>query len=502
MWRSSFRGCAAVLASAILISACTNDSKNSTEPLSPGASGSLVSPACPSVTQTANMINPMFPKGTSRTSAAQQYSTIVSNVNAGRSVQATALMFTLLDFTLQQYNAGKLIDGYTLESQQRVLAFETGLYCTVGLTPTGLVLPGDPTTGGTVDKVVYPNTTTQNTVTPNGHAGVQFPGGTLLGPVLVTITPLTGDPPLHTNLRQYGPFSDVKVSPETNLGGDVSVGICPSAAVVPPSVYLAHNNSATTIEVLPHGNFIPGLCGVFVPPTSLRQVYDLGRNGDFASAAKLVGSAVANMLLPTDANATGGGITGTTRTFSPFGGVDTEVMPYGSSYLYSSGTHDFDANFGTTDFTTTNWLTANGPFGTGDLNGTVCAINSDVNFVPNQQWPLGTDLLLLKTFTLTGVTTPLTVTAAIDNDIKIFVNGHALTTFQAISSASTGTYAFDASTGFVTHEDCANKGSLLFTIPNAFLNSGSPNTIAVRARDRGIVNYVDLQVTVAAPAQP
>jgi len=449
------------------------------------------------------MINPLFPKGTSRTYAAQTYSTIVSDVKAGQQGNALALMFSLLDFTLNQYNAGKLIDGYSLEAQQRVLAFETGLYCTVGLTPTGLVLPGDPTTGGTVDKVVYPSTETQNLVTQNGNAGVQIPGNTIIGPVLVTITPLTGDPPLHTNLHQYGPFSDVKVSPETNLNGDVSVGICPSATVVPPSVYLAHNNSATTIEVLPRGNFISGLCGITVPPTGLRQVYDLGRNGDFASAVKLVGSAVANMLLPTDANATGGGITGKTKTFSPFGGVDTEVMPYGSSYLYSSGTHDFDANFGTTDFTTTNWHTASGPFGTGDVVGTSCPINSDVNFVPNKKWPLDTDLLLLNTFTLSGVTTPLTVTAAIDNDIKIFVNGHALTTFQAVGSDA-GSYALDASTGFVTHEGCANKGSLLFTIPNAFLNSGSPNTIAVRARDRGIVNYVDLQVTVpvAAPAQP
>jgi hypothetical protein len=190
-------------------------------------------------------------------------------------------------------------------------------------------------------------------------------------------------------------------------------------------------------------------------------------------------------------------------TFSAIGG---DVIPYGSSYGYSTGDQGFDPTFGTHDYTTT--LTASGPFGTGDLNGTVCAINSDANFVPNKKWPLGTDLLLLKTFPLpTGWNTPLTVTAAIDNDIAVFVNGHSLTTnndaplYQFVGSDATN-YAFDASTGLVTHDGCANKGSLLFTIPVAYLHAGGQNTIAVRARDRGVVNYVDLKVSAQAPATP
>ncbi|MEO6209708.1 MAG: hypothetical protein ABIQ10_06230 [Gemmatimonadaceae bacterium] len=571
------------------------------------------------MTQTADMIIALFPKGSSRVNAALKYATIVVYINSGRQADAQALMFRLLDFTLQQYNAGKLIGGYSLTTQQQVLAFEIGLYCTVGLPATGLVLPGDPTDGGTVDKVVFPSTTTQNIVTSNGNAGVQFPGGTITGPVLVTITPLSGNP-LNTNLDQYGPFSDVKVSPETNLGGNVSVGICPVAAVVPATVYLAHNNTATTIEVLPRGNFISGLCGITVPPTSLRQVFDLGKNGDFASAAKLVGSAVANLLLPTNANATGGGITGTTKSFSPFGGVDIkvymtahspvsqtapagsavasppstlvktqlgtllakvnvlfsvtsgggtvaegssstvtsdatgvatvsdwvinagantvqavgtyadpavtfapapagsgfpqavtvdptagitfsaiggDVVPYGSSYQYMSGAQDFNPSFGTTDLTTAGFAAANGPFGTGDVDGTSCPINSDANFVPNQKWPLGTDLLLLKSFPLpTGWSTPLTVSAAIDNDIKVFVNGHPLTTFSFSGDAN---YSYDSETGFVTHENCATKGSLTFSVPTTFLNPGGSNTLAIRARDRGIVNYVDAKISVSTP---
>jgi hypothetical protein len=190
-------------------------------------------------------------------------------------------------------------------------------------------------------------------------------------------------------------------------------------------------------------------------------------------------------------------------TFTATGG---DVIPYGSSYGYSTGTQGFDPTFGTQDLTTTS--TASGPFGTGDIGATSCPINSDPLFVPNQKWPLGTDLLLLKTFPLpSGWSSPLTVTVAIDNDVAVFVNGHPLTTnndatlYQFVGSDANN-YAFDASTGLVTHEGCANKGSLLFTIPVAYLNAGGQNTIAVRARDRGVVNYVDLKVSAPAPATP
>jgi hypothetical protein len=640
MWRSSLGGCVAILASAVLISACSNDSRNSTEPVPPPVSESIVPTGCPTVTQTAQMIVALYPKGADRVTAAAAYAAILVYINTGHQADARTLMFRLLDFTMQRFNAGKLIGGYLPATQLQLFKFEMGLYCTVGLSSTELVPPGNPGDGGTVNKVVFPSTAPQNVVTPNGNGGVQIPPNSFTGPaVLVTITPLPGtgpSGPLNTKLDQYGPFSDVKVTPETALIADVSVGICPSAAVVPLTVFLAHNvtqtvNSTPTpgIEVLPRGAFISGLCGITTPPTSLRRALDLGANGDFASATKIVGSALVDMILPANANATGGGVTGTTRKFSPFGGVDTkvymtansptsqtapagsavasppsalvktqlgglvakvnvlfsvtsgagtigdgssstvatgatgvatvsnwvinagsnsaqavgtyadptvtfapapvgsgfpqavavdppagitftatggDVVPYGSSYLYTSGTQGFDPNFGTTDFTTTGWSTANGPFGTGDLGGTVCAINSDASFPPNHQWPLGTDLLLLKTFPLPqGWSAPLTVTAAIDNDIQLFVNGHPLTFDQnqqplfTFSGNDAGNYSFNSETGFVQHENCATKGSLTFSIPATFLNLGGQNTLAIRARDRGTVNYVDAKVSAPIP---
>ena len=629
MLRSSLGGCAAVLAGAILINACSNDSRNSTEPVPAPASASIVPAGCPTVTQTADMIVALFPKGSDRVYAAGTYATIVVYINNGRLADARTLVFRLLDFTLQRFNAGKLIGGFSLATRQQLLAFETGLYCTVGLPSTGLVLPGDPSDRGTVNQVVFPSTTTQNIVTPNGNAGVQIPPNSFTGPaVVVTISPLSGTP-LNTTLDQYGPFSDVNVSPEGALTANVSVGICPSAATVPATVFLAHNvtklvnNVATpAIEVLPPGASIPGLCGTTTSSISGRSVFDLAANGDLHSATKLIGSALADMLLPTNANATGGGITGTTKAFSPFGGVDTkvymtansptsqtapagsavasppstlvktnigiavpkvnalfsvtggggtvaggssatvatnasgvatvsnwvinagpnsvqavgtyadptvtffpstaagfpqavtvdptagitfratggDVVPYGSSYFYLDVEHGANAGFEVPGFSTTGFHTGNGPFGT---SSTTCPLNSDPAI--NPAFAVDTDILLIKTFPLpSGWTAPLTIEAAIDNDIAVWVNGHPLTTLNgsplyAFSGNDAGNYSFDPTSGFVTHENCATKGSLTFTVPALYLVAGQ-NTLAIRAQDRGGLTYVDAKVT-QAPTQ-
>jgi hypothetical protein len=616
MWRSSLGGCVAVLASAVLISACSNDSRNSTEPVVPPVSESIVPAGCPTVTQTAQMIVALYPKGADRVTAAAAYAAILLYINTHHQADAQTLMFRLLDFTLQRYNAGKLIGGYSATTQQQLLAFEIGLYCTVGLPTTGLVLPGTPTDPGTVNKVVLPSTTIQNIVTQNGKAGVQFPGGSLLAPVLVTISP-AADKPLHTSLDQYGPYSDVKVSPESSLNTNVSVGLCLDDGADIATVFLAHNISTTAIEVLPRGvAVISGLCGVTEPPapTSLRTAFNLGTNGDFASATKVVGSAIADMLLPTNANATGGGVTGTTRKFSPFGGVDTKVymtansptsqnapagsavtsppsalvkthlgalvaqvnvlfsvtsgdgtvtptsaiatdatgvatlsswvinagsntvqavgtyadpavtfalstdanfpqtvavdpaagitftatggdiVPYGSSYSYFTGVHDVDQNFEAPDFPATDFSTGSGAFGTAGTS--TCPLFSDTAFPLRTSWPINTDLLLRKTFSLPhGWSKPLTVSAAIDNDIAVYVNGTPVTPFYHFTGTD---YAYDASSGFVTHENCATKGTLGFDVSSDLLHEGQ-NVLAIRARDRGGVNYVDVKVSVQTP---
>jgi hypothetical protein len=633
MFRTLISGCAVLLASAVLITACSDGSRSITGPEAPPPSASIVPAGCPTVTQTAAMITALYPKGADRVTAAAAYAAILVYINTGHVADARTLMFRLLDFTFQRFNAGKLIGGFSLTTRQQLLAFEMGLYCTVSLPSTGLVLPGDPGDGGTVNKVVFPSTTTQNVVTQNGNAGVQLPPNSFTGPaVVVTISPLTGAP-LNTTLDQYGPFSDVKVTPETALLTNVTVGICPSALVVPSTVFLAHNvtqlvNNVPTpgIEVLPAGGAIPGLCVVATSSLTPRTMLDLASNGDVRSASKALGFALVDLVSPENAYATGGGITGTTKKFSPFGGVDTkvymtansltsqtapagsavpnppsalvktqlgalvakvnvqfsvtsgggtvgggssstvatvatgvatvsswvintgsntvqavgtyadptvtfaaapvgsgfpqavavdptngitysatggDVVSYGSSYLFLDGPHDFAGGFEDPSFSTTTWSTGAGPFGTGDVGGTVCPINSEPGFTLNHAWVVDTDMLLRKSFPLPSWwTAPLTVTAAIDNDIQVFVNGNPLTTYQGnplYSFSGDNNYAFDGSTGFITHENCATKGTLTFTIPAAFLNLGGQNVLAIRARDRGSVNYVDAKVTAQIP---
>jgi hypothetical protein len=113
------------------------------------------------------------------------------------------------------------------------------------------------------------------------------------------------------------------------------------------------------------------------------------------------------------------------------------------------------------------------------------------------------DLVLRKTFTLpSGWTTPLTVSAAIDNDVIVYVNGNPLTVDGSgnplYSFPANGNYSFDASSGFVTHENCATRGELTFTVPASYLVAGQ-NVLAIRARDRGSVDYLDVEVKGQTP---
>ena len=640
MRRSLVGGILAALAGALLITACSDDSRAPTEPAPPPVSASIVPSGCPSVGATANMIVALFPaKGGERLVATIAYAAVLIYINTRHQADARTLVFRLLDFTLQQFNAGKLVGGTSLATRTQLLAFETGLYCTVGLPTTGLTLPGDPHDPGTVNQVVFPSGNTQNVVTPDANAGVQLPPNSFNTPaVVVTISVIPNvTHPLNTSLDQYGPFYDVKVTPEGALVTNVTVGLCLTNGADIPTVFIAHNVTQTVnnvptpgIEVLPPGGVIPGLCTTQVGSLSGRAIFDLAMRGQIRDASSALGTAVADFFLPTPAYASGGGKTGTTKAFSPFGGVDTkvnlttnpnpfptqtapagsavasppstlvstllgapvpkvdvkytvtngggtvnglstatvttgangvstldswvvnagpnsvqgvgtfadptvtfaaappgsgfpqavlvdpangvsftatggDVVPYGSSYLFLDGPQGHDAGFEAPNYPTIGWFTGSGPFGSGDQGGTVCPLNSESGFTLNHSWVVSTDMLLRKTFPLpAGWTAPLTITAAIDNDIQVFVNGNALTTYQGnqlyqFTGPDAGNYSFNATTGFVTHENCATKGSLIFNVPAAFLNVGGQNVLAIRARDRGSVNYVDAKVSVATP---
>jgi hypothetical protein len=98
-------------------------------------------------------------------------------------------------------------------------------------------------------------------------------------------------------------------------------------------------------------------------------------------------------------------------------------------------------------------------------------------------WPLQTDFLLRKTFTLPSNATEMKVSVAIDNDVQVFING------------------VDVSGGLKTAEGCAMRDQLVFSVPDNILNKSGNNLVAVRARDRGVVSYVDLEIKVRLVSQ-
>ena len=164
-------------------------------------------------------------------------------------------------------------------------------------------------------------------------------------------------------------------------------------------------------------------------------------------------------------------------TFTATGG---DVVPYGSSYQYAMARYDFDPGFQYDD--ASGWSTGRGAFGTA---GTcTCPIISDTD---SHFEPPGRSALTCAAKRLpvpSGWNTPLTITAAIDNDMIMYVNGHPLTvdgnnTLYAFPA--NGNYSFNPSSGFVKHENCATKDELTFTVPAGFLVGGQNCWRFVRA---------------------
>jgi hypothetical protein len=125
------------------------------------------------------------------------------------------------------------------------------------------------------------------------------------------------------------------------------------------------------------------------------------------------------------------------------------------------------------DFDDSHFAVSDAAFGTGSS----CPLDSTVQ----TPWPLETDLLLRKTFLLPVNASTVKVAVAIDNDVEVFVNGQ------------------DISGGLQVHEGCAERESFVFSVPESLLVFGGENLLAVRARDRGVISYVDVEVRADIP---
>ena len=150
MWRPLRWSSLAAVAGALVIAACSSERSSPTEPpVNPPVSENIVPSGCPSLAATAQSIVSLFPAGSGgRLTATVYYAAILFFVNTNRQADARTVMFQLLDYTFKQFKAGKLTGKFSLTTRQNLLAFEKGLYCTVGLPTDGLTLPGDPSDPG------------------------------------------------------------------------------------------------------------------------------------------------------------------------------------------------------------------------------------------------------------------------------------------------------------------------------------------------------------------
>lgn len=243
-------------------------------------------------------------------------------------------MYQEWKYTLNTYYAGKLRGGTSSTTQNATLAFGRSLYCLVGLDGSDLTLGTTPLDTNSVVQVVFPSGSDQTVVTGDQHAGLMIPAGTLTQPVTISITPITANytfpaGPLNTKLDQYGPFFEFNVIPEQSFATPVlAAGCIQSASGGPPpsSVDIAHN-VGTGIEILPT---VPAPFLVCSPTGEMiRQpsTLQLARNGDYGRALRRIGSAALKLFTPEPAYAlVASGIGGKTKSFSPFGGVDTAVV--------------------------------------------------------------------------------------------------------------------------------------------------------------------------------
>ena len=153
--------------------------------------------------------------------------------------------------------------------------------------------------------------------------------------------------------------------------------------------------------------------------------------------------------------------------------VDLSV-PYGSGgWRYQVVSHGAQPGFEAPGYNDATWSVGTAPFGNQGCAGTPAPVTS---------WPLSTDLLVRRTFDINPATLEgdLALKVAIDNDVDVFFNGVLI-----------------ASNDF---EGCGQEKAT-FEIPRALAVNGS-NTLAVRAIDRGGINYLDLDLTVLGGGDP
>jgi hypothetical protein len=474
----------------LLVGACGTER----EPLAPAATPGITADRSRGPAsiddQIERLIPQLFPGPGLRLAVFIRHEAIEFLLRAGKKAPAQQQTFQLVTFVLQRYAGHQLIGDQSATTQSRLQTFIDLSFQFVDLGGAPIP-PGALGSDGAV-AVVGPGGGT--VVTGSQLAGTSIPSGAFSGNVIVTINKDPNqDNPLPTAFGQFGSFYDLQTFPAVPVTGQpVIVGVCIDdsqfeGGVPPSTLRLAHTSHVdpTTIEILPLADapFLncPESFGV------RRGVLPLLANAGRSAASGLFWVL---MGAPRDLDATAsrrlmrpGGLGGKTSSFSPFGGVvfDSLLVPYGATgYRYKvvdSTTSGGGFEQPAFNDTTAEFSNGNAAFGSG---GT-CPLDNTVH----TQWPLNSDILLRKTFVVPGGVGNVKIKIAIDNDAQVFVNGTDVT-------ATAGTAHLV--NGFQRHEDCAALDSFIFTVPVGVIHTGT-NLVTVRARDRGVISFVDLSVT-------
>lgn len=338
----------AVLAAASVVAAACSDTTSVTPLDSARPQAQVTANACTvSPAEIRSRLGDLFPPTNGLEGQARgRFERVRQHVSAGRMAAAVTEMFGLLDWTLQQYK-GELLEGGRSDPTQTQLSELIGkLYCYVAL-PEPKVNPATLGPDAAV-AVVYPNSPDTLIKTETDWAEVFIPAGAIPGnqPVLITIqripesqyitptNPFGG--PLFTSLNQYPLFYDYGVSPAVTFNVPVTVGICLQGTIdlnSPPGSRLrvAHNISATDIEILPWAAPPALNCDNIVTASAGTGGPVLAQGGGWQQSLSRGFARAFDWLLPPPLEAATVGtivrgtccLGGLTRTFTPFGGVDT-----------------------------------------------------------------------------------------------------------------------------------------------------------------------------------
>ncbi len=495
----------------VIAAACSTEHVGLPTAATKSVSENLAPPNCPDTISIKDRVKALFLPGNVG-NAVSQIEQEINDYKHGNIAAAQVDAAQLYAYTLQQYNAGQLAGAGTPAGAAAVVALGNALFCNAGLS----VKLSPNLTDNAVAIVPAGKDTIVKTGTTN--AAVHLFSAQQLPQTIVFITRLSDSAhtaacpqysgPLCTPLAQFPPFYDYQLVPAPNLAQGaplftVEECVDQTQIHVPlAQLFLAHNvtdANGTNAQILPKANETLGLaCD---GGTSMR----VNRNGLLNRFASMMSHFFVNEAYAV----TGTGITGKTKSFSPFGTVDsTDFVPYlNGGWTYHTpaftappapGTGDipgFEQASFTLDGT---WVMntspfGNAPFGSRDANFG-CAVNSQLFL--NAVWPsfaqptptgnFDTDastIFLMREwfFVPSNWSRNLQIGIAVDNDVEVFVNGTALTPVGQ----------------FATHEGCAAQDSFVFPVPASALVVGGENLLAIRARDRGGNSYIDARLSPA-----